>query len=808
MTQFLQAADEWDLERLYQNLADAKQQFAPHTQRGLTPVEKLHLRGLLCGYKPEEIAIKLYKSCKGVEVALSNTIYRYTEQLTGRDQNTLNNWRDIIDWLEGAGYKLPQPTQTDIDNLVQNVRQHCYEKIQNSYGKMQLLDVSQPVDVDNLYVEVNILEQITSWQWRELSDLLAEFNPDASNFDRWGLARVCEERIPGLKAIKKYSKLMVLGKPGSGKTTFLKHIAIQCNKGEFQSNQIPIFIPMKIFAEDIRDITDFDLLQYIHREFSSCGIDNPSQTEMILSQGRGLILLDGLDEVPEPDSDKVVRQIRRFVRQYHSNQFIITCRIAAFKYRFQEEGFTYVELADFDEEQIATFSRNWFIELFPNNRQKAKVLSSIFIEKLNLLKNHQIRELTVIPIWLHLTCLVFKNQAEFPYNRAKLYDQGLDILLRTWDEARGIQRDKVYRVLTVSRKKDLLSHIAAITFERGDYFFEQDKVQQLIADYLGNLPNSETNPYQLHLDSEAILKGIEGQHGLLVERAKGIYSFPNLTFQMYLTAQYVVKSCKLNHWGKMMSKITEFSWSEVFVIVVMIVEKADFILLSMKQQVDKIICVSDNLQQFLNWVKEKSISVEVPYKPAAVRAFYFALDGAFDHALNHALDHTLGYAFDNALDRALDPDPPLKRDLVPSIIYALNPALLPTLDRDLIRIFILLHDLLLNPILDLELRQALEKIKMKIPDSLRNKIISKEWWKTNLQSWADELKAVMIEYRNIGHDWQFSDEQKQLLKQYYDANKLLVDCLNSAANVTPTVRQEIEDTLLLPIVEIEKRGRS
>jgi predicted NACHT family NTPase len=62
----------------------------------------------------------------------------------------------------------------------------------------------------------------------------------------------------------------------------------------------------------------------------------------------------------------------------------------------------------------------------------------------------------------------------------------------------------------------------------------------------------------------------------------------------------------------------------------------------------------------------------------------------------------------------------------------------------------------------------------------------------------------MIQHRNIGHDWQFSDKQIQVLKQYYNANKLLVDCLNSDCNVAPEVRSHIEDTLLLPIAEIEK----
>ncbi|MDZ8187829.1 MAG: hypothetical protein RMX96_23645 [Nostoc sp. ChiSLP02] len=47
-------------------------------------------------------------------------------------------------------------------------------------------------------------------------------------------------------------------------------------------------------------------------------------------------------------------------------------------------------------------------------------------------------------------------------------------------------------------------------------------------------------------------------------------------------------------------------------------------------------------------------------------------------------------------------------------------------------------------------------------------------------------------------------QQKELLQKYYDVNKLLVDCLNTAADVTPGMRQKIEDTLLLAIADIEK----
>jgi hypothetical protein len=57
----------------------------------------------------------------------------------------------------------------------------------------------------------------------------------------------------------------------------------------------------------------------------------------------------------------------------------------------------------------------------------------------------------------------------------------------------------------------------------------------------------------------------------------------------------------------------------------------------------------------------------------------------------------------------------------------------------------------------------------------------------------------MLRYGNIGHQWQFNEKQKELLKQYYAANQLLVDCLKVPCEITPTVREQILETLLLPI---------
>ncbi|MEP6487206.1 NACHT domain-containing NTPase [Microcoleus vaginatus GB2-A3] len=711
------------------------------------------------------------------------------------------NWEEIVDRpplaspYQGEVGGVRDFCQQPIDWVVQEIRQKCHSKIQQLYSKMQLLDIAQPVDVSNLYVEVNILEEITSWQPGEIRDLLRDFNPDADNFNRLGLGKVRQKRVPGLDAVKSHSKLMVLGKPGSGKTTFLKHIAIQCDRAKFEANKIPIFISLKTFAE----IANVDLLEYISDEFASCGVEARSQTEFALSQGRGLILLDGLDEVPESDSDAVVRQIRHFAGKYYNNQFIITCRIAASKYRFHEEGFTNVEVADFNNKQIAAFARNWFVA-FSQNMEAGKALASQFVEQLKMNKNQQIRELAVTPILLNLTCLVFQAKADFPSNRAKLYEEGLEIMLRKWDESRGIQRDEVYRNLNFSHKQHLLAFVAAITFERGDYFFEKNTVQQLIADYLANLPDGTTDPVQLESHSEIVLKAIEAQHGLLVERARGIYSFSHLTFQEYFTAIKIVNNSDSQALEKLVSHLTEKRWREVLFLAVGMLQKADDFLRLMKQQVDGLVAEDEQLQQFLLWVNQKSLSVDFPYKPAAVRFFYFSLLPCLELALNRNPERFLDPALYLAVKYTFDPAVEITLDLV------LDLAILPVLDGAIDPALSLAHDILLIPLVEPELMQALQELKKQLPQPDGDKEIFRKWWQANGQVWTSELRKIIISYRNIGHDWQFSEQQKSLLRKYYDANKVLVYCLNSASNVSPAVRQEIEGTLLLPIAHLQKTG--
>jgi predicted NACHT family NTPase len=72
-----------------------------------------------------------------------------------------------------------------------------------------------------------------------------------------------------------------------------------------------------------------------------------------------------------------------------------------------------------------------------------------------------------------------------------------------------------------------------------------------------------------------VLKSIEAQHGLLVERARGIYSFSHLTFQEYFTARYFVESSDPQALENLSSHITEKRWREVFLLTTEMLPNAE-----------------------------------------------------------------------------------------------------------------------------------------------------------------------------------------------------------------------------------------
>ncbi|TVQ46103.1 MAG: NACHT domain-containing protein [Gloeocapsa sp. DLM2.Bin57] len=696
------------------------------------------------------------------------------------------NWREIAaNPPAEVGDPIEQSLQ-DLDLLVKETRSQRQDKIQSQCGTLQLLDINYPVGIENIYIDVNFLEEISSqeiFSFKTLSKL------PPSELDRFGLGDVSQKQIPGVEAVESLLKVRVLGKAGCGKTTFLQHLAIQCNQGDFASNRVPIFITLRDFAEESRQIQNYSLLSYINAEFVTSGITNPSLLETLLSQGRVLLLLDGLDEVLEIDRKAVLKEIRRFSENYQSNLFVITCRTAAKTLTIK--GFTDVEIAAFTQEQITAFAIKWFTALTKTNARDGGEKATEFIEKLNLPENLSFRKLTVSPLFLHLACWIFDRHGQFPFKETEFYKQCLDLLLGKWDEIRGVERDEVYRGFILPQKIKLLSQIAAATFEQGSYFFKKLTIQAYIGDYIRSLPNAPTEPEELEIDSEAILQAIELQHGILTERMHGIFSFSYLAFQEYFTARKIVASYNLQPLEKVLESlvghITEPRWREIFILTSSMLRSADSLVQLMKQKVDSLVAQDPHLQEFLSWANQKSLAT--PPTPSATRAFYLAL-ARYPHL-------TSDFVLACVIDQGIFLDVLLDNLLIKCSQF----------DSDFAHAYVCSEALsnALSIVVDIGFKQSLEVLKDELPEAKTNPEQFQSWWQKNHQRWSERLKEVITQHQNIQHDWNFSSEQELILQKYYNANQLLMDCLNGDSEVTSAVREEIKAALLLPQKEIEER---
>jgi adenylate kinase family enzyme len=682
----------------------------------------------------------------------------------------------------------------------EQIREHCRQKILSLHSRMRLLS-GEEIGVDQLYVDVWLLNRSPRTYQVSQDKLLQTF--DLRN-DRLGLGdRI--KRNPGFEIAKTNAKLLILGKPGAGKTTFLKHLAVDWCKGQFQPDRIAVFLELR----RIRD-GEWKLLDAIRQEL---GLATSEQTEELLEQGKLLVLMDGLDEVPTNElRHKVQDQLHNTAEKYINNRWVLTCRtqiIASIP-----DGFTSVEVADFSPEQVHQFFLNWF---WVSGQSDVEVSQQWKRFNHSVDKNPGVKELTATPVLLSLMCLVFHDEGEMPSQMTDLYKKGIRLLLEKWNDAKAIGGWKVgsdtYRKLSVEQKEDLLIEIAARKFENPKNFvlFQQNEIAAQIVQFL-HLPN--------HKDGIAVLKAMEAQHGLLIERADELWSFSHLTFQEHFTVQWLTQLPP----AQLAKKIANKQWQEVVGKLVKSQQPADRLLRLIKQSIDRSISDEPTFNQFLTWGFQKAGSVRTNDKAAAFQAFYFALDRA--HALDHALDHAR--ALDRALDfdralalnRDLDLARALKLDLNRDRTLELDFALTRTLDlacnsdldlasalelaRNLASALELARSRDLACNLNYKLAVKLEKLKNKLP-SLENKPYFQNWWQMQGQQWLAHLRQVMVQHRNIGHDWQFNEQQKQQLQRYYDANHFLVKLMQIEGAVSQEVRAEIENSLLLPWEDLQRR---
>ncbi|NEQ49548.1 MAG: NACHT domain-containing protein, partial [Leptolyngbya sp. SIO3F4] len=438
--------------------------------------------------------------------------------------------------------------------------------------------MQEPVPLASVYTAIKFLDERDISQFASPDEL--EHLYRAQGKRRF---QAITKRYDGIAIAKEKQYLMILGGPGIGKSTFLKKLGLEALKStEFirtysdpktndlisiSRSLIPVFLELKT----IRDKT-VDLTTLIQNEFEVCGFpDTAAFTKLSLSEGRLLILLDGLDEVPAENVDKVIGHIESFVTQYDKNTFIASCRTAAYHSSFRK--FTDVTIADFDDAQIEQFIQRWFSSKLDQEADTANQ----YWQLLQRPENITAKELSQTPLLLTFLCLIYEREQTLPHRRSTLYGRALNIILSEWSAQKRLEQAPIYKDFHPELEKELLSEVAYNSFEEDRLFFSKEDIIKRITVYL-----SDTLGAPKYLNGPAVLKAIEVQQGILVERATDTYSFSHLTLQEYLTALFILNNHLIARLAS--EHLTNPRWREVFLLVVGLMGRRGYELL---ENIDK-----------------------------------------------------------------------------------------------------------------------------------------------------------------------------------------------------------------------------
>jgi hypothetical protein len=643
------------------------------------------------------------------------------------------------------------------------------------HGMIKVLKMSKPMDLESIYVNVKCLGNLVRDYYDEnLENKYRESKQRRFNFRDDG-------KKDGLLLANQEQYLMVLGDPGMGKSTFLRKVGLEAlkgNKDSYQHSLTPVLLELKNFKEN-----EINIQALIEEEFKICGFPNVEKNiSNKLEKGELLILLDGLDEVPTANVYNVIEKIKDFVDRHYKNRFILSCRTAA---RTHLQRFTDIEIVEFDDQQIQSFIEHWFSSELDRKNETAKNCWELLQKK----EYKSAKELAHTPLLLTFLCLVYDENQSFPTNRSRLYQDALRILLEKWSaEKRLPNRGLVYENLSIEQEEILLSEVAYQNFVADKLFLEKREIVKQIKDHLKQNLNAPQ-----HLDGEKVLKTIEIEQGILVERARDIYSFSHLTLQEYLTAQYIYDNDLIEEAVK--NYVTETRWQEVFLLVAGLMRgKADKLLLAMEKEAHNYLKtpLGQKFVPILQWADEMTKdSVDSPIKPVGRRALVYWLFIANAIVIANAnfivtaiaIAYVYGITHCIAIAYAYAPDITYK---ISSIFF--TPKLIDEFVR-LVKLFAQYR--IVSKVNFSQLIADLEALEQIISDDKATEKQHEEFADQFLKMWSTAFNFAP-ELLNLSTRQEISE----IDKHYFYINRLILDCQKVAVNISPTVWLEIEDRML------------
>ena len=394
-------------------------------------------------------------------------------------------------------------------------------------------------------------------------------------------------RIPAQELVNRESRLVILGDPGSGKSTFVNHLAYALAQANLAPDPapwlariapwdhgplLPVRVELRALAMEAQGARRGSaglLLGHLQRALHIWQLGDfwPLLEGAIRDEDEPLLLLlDGLDEVPQALRDVVVQSVHDFADRYRRHRYVVTCRPYAYVGQpCQLWGFREATLAPFDEDQVAHFIEAWYQEMARQHRLSSQEAQERAGWLRQAVQRRDLWGLAQRPLLLTVMTLLHTFRGRLPDDRTELYADAVDLLLRRWESRVGVETGVLERLDVPGLKmSDLEAGLYQVTFRahqgqgeaEGTADVDEADLRKWLSPYLGEDWNK----------AGEFVEYIRERAGLLVRHKTEAYTFPHRTFQEFLAACHLVGMP--DYPGEVAGLVRDEAdrWAEVFVL--------------------------------------------------------------------------------------------------------------------------------------------------------------------------------------------------------------------------------------------------
>ncbi|NUS14378.1 MAG: DUF2075 domain-containing protein [Streptomyces sp.] len=366
-------------------------------------------------------------------------------------------------------------------------------------------------------------------------------------------------RRPLEEAVRRHRSLLLLGGAGTGKTTALHWLAVQAARPggaePFDDPApVPFYLPVSLLAQYERLPSPRDFLSLV-----GCPLTAPQGwAERVLAEGRGLLLIDGMDEAPAGERARLRTWIGDLYWAYPRNRWIVTARPVAIPGgRLADLPFKDERLAPFSASDARSFVRGWYeaqrrVKL-PHARSIAREASLLAL----LSERADLARLATNPLMCVVLCAAYDNgRGQLPRTRAELYMTVVARLLRR----RGAEQViPVTPALDWSEEEqaDHLGELAYWMIRNGQSTVSYDQARRVLDSAARRMTRAP--------DPNEVLTYHLTQSGVLRSPVEVAVDFAHVLFRDYLAARCLVAN---GDYGLLVEHAHDVQWRDVFLCAV------------------------------------------------------------------------------------------------------------------------------------------------------------------------------------------------------------------------------------------------